>query len=124
MKHKSHIKSILYTLISSYVIYWMYIGLLYTPYFKEQIETIQYFSSTTENWSFVDYILFFGLNLFMILMTVYFYFIFLVPFLTMSFFPNLYEELKDNKIAMFKLHIYQVVITIGMYLLFKYEYSV
>lgn len=123
MNHKTHIKSVFNTLVSSYIIYWMYIGLTHTPYVREQIETIKFFSSYTANWNFGTYLMFFGLNVFMTLMILYLYFNFLVPVLTMTFSPNLYDELKDKKIEMFKIHLYQVIFTLGIYLIFSYQYS-
>lgn len=124
MNNKLHIKSVFNTLMSSYIIYWMYIGLSQTPYFSEQIEIIKYFPSSVENWTFSDYILTLILNVIMLLGVLTCYIVVFVPILTLTFFPNLYEEFKDKPFELYKIHLYQVLIILGLYFLFSYEYTV
>ena len=102
----------------------MYIGLSKTPYFSEQIEIIKYFPSSVENWTFSDYILTSIINIIMILGVLTCYIVVFVPILTLTFFPNLFEELKDKPFELYKIHLYQVLIILGLYFLFSYEYAV
>lgn len=125
MKEKFYFKFVLNTIISSFVLFWMFRQFFELPFIIDEIDLFENLNtySINGNWSTWDYIWIIGFDLIMDIAFIAIYCFIVVPTFFMVFHLNLYKKYQKRWIELFKIHFFQILITFLTYYLFNYNFE-